>query len=350
MIKKKQIFSREFWELSGCIHIHSKYSFDSDVSIEKIIFAAKKKGLDYFTINDHKSFDASQDEAVKKESDIVILVGTEMNDPANHNHLLVFNSKVILKGKPAGDYAKLYQENGAVTFVAHPFEDRLTKEYRKYIWTDENNTHFHGLEIWNAVSEWLASLNPKKNGFFLVFFPYFFIKKPHEKALQYWDNLAINGIRKAAIGSVDAHTIKYKWHGITFTFLTHAKLFKTIRTNVLIEGNEKPDSDAILHALKKGNSFVVNYRLGNPYHFYAGICDEKGNGVIFGEEILWQKGLRFFFKLPKIATVALIHNGKTMAIKRDEKGFFTIREKGVYRLEITYFGRGWIYTNQIYVT
>jgi hypothetical protein len=350
MMKEKQIFSRHFVELNGCIHNHSEYSFDCEISVKKIIAVAKQKGLDYITINDHRSVSAGSDEAVQNEPDLLILAGMEMNDPTNNNHLLVFGSEVVFKGKSAEEYAKFYMENGAVTFIAHPFENRRTNEFRKYIWTDKENTWFHGLEIWNAVSEWLGSLAPKKNGFFQVFFPGFFIKKANPQALQYWDELAASGVRKAAVGSVDAHTIKHNWHGIKLTFLSHGKLFQTLRTNVLLENKQKPDANDVLQALKNGNSYIINYKLGNPYQFYAGICDSDGNGVIFGEEIKWEKELRFFYRLPKIAKVALIQNGKAIAVQRDEKGFFPIPSSGVYRLEISRWGRGWIYTNHIYVT
>jgi hypothetical protein len=350
MIREKRIFHREFYELTGCIHNHSMYSYDSDVSMAKIISAAKKKGLSFITINDHRTFLAKNDKHVQNEKNLLVIVGAEINDFNNNNHLLVFNSDTVLKGLSAEEYAKTYQENGAVTFIAHPFEDRRTTEYRKYIWTNVENTEFDGLEIWNAVSEWLGRLNPKKNGFFLVFFPYFFIKAPQKKALRYWDELAQKGIRKAAIGSIDAHTIKYKWRGISLKFLTHAKLFKTIRTNVLIEKGKSIDKAGVLQALKQGNSYVVNYRMGDPFQFYAGMSGKNGKDVIFGEEITWEKGLRFYYRLPKIAKVTLIHNGKKIGMKRDEKGFFPIPTKGIYRLEITRFGRGWIYTNHIYVT
>jgi len=104
----------------------------------------------------------------------------------------------------------------------------------------------------------------------------------------------------------------------------------------------------ILQALKEGKSYIVNYKMGIPYNFYAGIkCGD--NSAVFGEEIELQEGARFYYRLPKISKIKLFHNGVIIEKQFKEKGFFEITEKGFYRLEITRWGRGWIYTNNIYV-
>ncbi|MCD4819555.1 MAG: hypothetical protein K8S23_12775 [Candidatus Cloacimonetes bacterium] len=348
-MKKKSIFSRDFFELTGCVHNHSEYSYDSSVPISKIILAARNNELDYFTLNDHLNMQARDDRDFRNEKDILIIAGSEINDKSNNNHFLVFDHSEIIKGEDASKYSKYYFENGVTCFAAHPFEKRICNKFRKYIWTDPENTNFHGLEIWNAVSEWVGKLSPKKNGVFLVFFSSFFIRKPFQKTLNYWDDLAKNNIRKAAIGSTDAHSITHKWMGLKLVFLTHKMLFKTIRTNVLLSASETPSQKSILKALRNGNSYIVNYKQGNPYNFYAGISDSKGKSAIFGEEIEYSENLKFYFRLPKIAKVVLIRSGKKIKTERDEKGYFDILGKGVYRLEITQLGRGWIYTNHIYV-
>ena len=117
----------------------------------------------------------------------------------------------------------------------------------------------------------------------------------------------------------------------------------------MIPAESRINDSSILNALRNGNSYIVNYKMGNPLHFYAGICNDSGEGVIFGEEIELHEGLQFYFRLPKMAWVSLICDGNKISKKYDEKGSFPIHTSGAYRLEITKFGRGWIYTNHIFV-
>ena len=347
-MRKKQIFTRTFHELTGCIHNHTEYSFDSVIKIEKILKAAKNNDLDYITINDHMTLDAAKDESVLNEKEIIVIVGSEVNDETNNNHFLVYNVDKILQERDAKKYVSSYIQNGAIGFAAHPHEKRACSILRKYIWTDIANDDFTGLEVWNALSDWVSRMNPRLNGLFLVLFPSFFIKKPLRENLRYWDSLNNSGKRKVAIGSVDAHSETFKKWGIKFVFLTHNSLFKTVRTNLLINEKEEINEENILNAIKKGNSYIVNYKMGNPYNFYAGIKSENQN-AIFGEEIEFSDDLKFYFRLPKNAKVKLFRNGIKSEKIYDEKGFFPITKKGNYRLEITRFGRGWIYTNNIYV-
>jgi len=347
-MKKKNIFTRKFIELTGCVHNHSVYSYDSKISINRIIKAAKLNELDYLTINDHNTFQAREDKALLKEQDLMIIVGAEINDPERNNHYLVFNTDTVITGKKVEEYVEHYKQEGAICFAAHPYEKRVSSQFRKYVWTNPEVNGFDGLEIWNFLSEWVARINPKVNGLFMVLFPFMFVSKPNRENLNYWDSLNAKGLRRSALGSVDCHQESYRKFGIKFRFLTHKATFKTIRTNVLIEDKTNINNMDILQALKEGKSYIVNYKMGIPYNFYAGIkCGD--NSAVFGEEIELQEGARFYYRLPKISKIKLFHNGVIIEKQFKEKGFFEITEKGFYRLEITRWGRGWIYTNNIYV-
>ncbi len=348
-MKNKNIFDKKYFELTGCVHNHTGYSFDAQVRLSKIIKVAKKNELDYITINDHHTMAAREDEAVNKETDLIVIVGAEINDPQKNNHFLVFNTDEIIQGKEAKEYVQHYAESEAISFIAHPFEKRASKRFRKYIWTDKKNDNFDGIEIWNYLSEWIGKLNPKLNGLFFVLFPSLFVKKPLRETLDYWDELNNAGKRRSAIGSVDAHSERIEKFGFKLEFLTHKTLFRSIRTNVLIPEDAQIDQQNILKALKNGNSYIVNYKVGNPYDFYAGIASSKDKSAIFGEELQFTENMYFYFKLPKIARVKLYRNGKKIVSKLDEKGRFEIKQKGNYRLEIYRFGYGWIFTNNIYV-
>jgi hypothetical protein len=346
---KKRIFKRDFLDLTGTIHNHTVYSFDSDEPVSSIVNAAKKRKLEYVCITDHNNLDVIDDPEFKKESKILLIAGMEISDLEDEHHLLVFNNTTLLPQGNVESYLNYYKDANAITFAAHPLEDRVGQRYPKYQWNKLEMDEFDGLEIWNFISSWLRTLNYWRNGVFHLLFPQMFIRRPYRKVLRYWDRLNKQGKRKSGIGAIDAHGAKVKILGIRWKVLTHKHLFAYIRTNVLIPFKEKPDQQDILKALKQGNCYVVNHRLGAPYNFYAGICDDEGNSAICGEDITFGNNLQFYYNLPKSAKVALVHNGTTICKQSGRRGSFPINKPGFYRLEVLRYGLGWIYTNPIYV-
>ena len=352
---KKQILNRKYNELSGALHIHTCYSYDCDVSIEIILKYAKKSNLDFITLNDHNNFNAKFDKAFENLPDNpIIIVGAEVNDCDNQHHLLVFNSSVIKSNINADEYLDYYKES--VTFAAHPYEFRKSSKFKKYEWVNKTLTGFSGVEIWNYSSSWIASVSNFYLSFLCLIFPSFFVRKPSNENIMFWDKINIDSFNdktfsfKSAIGSLDAHSHKCSFLKFKFRILTHKKLFNTLRTNVLLNEYENICYENIINALKKGNSYIVNYSLGVPWNFYAVISDKCKQEAIFGEFIEGNdKELYFYFNLPMISDVYLIHNGKRLSKIHDKQGCFTIINKGIYRLEIYRYFYAWIFTNPIYV-
>lgn len=347
---KKIILERNFNEYSGAIHNHTEYSKDGRIPVKDIIKYAQNAGLDFFTINDHNNMKALNDKAyLENKSDLMIIVGVEVNDEKDNHHLLVFNSNQVISDCEPAKYVNAYADEQAISFAAHPNERRITTEFRKYEWIDRSLNRFDGLEIWNYGSSWLGKVNPIINGLLCVFFPQLYIRKPLRKNLNFWDDLNLANLRKSAIGSTDAHDIIRKKGPITFRILSYKRLFRGLRTNVLLPDKLPFTQENILNALKNGNSYICNYALGKPWNFYAAMDSCCGQSVTFGEEIVLTPGMKFHFNLPMISDVYLYHNGKKEDFKHEKNGYFKINEPGFYRLEISRFRYGWIYTNPIYV-
>lgn len=345
---KRKIFGRELFEFTGAIHNHCKYSFDSEAEPSYIVNSAKKAKLDFFTINDHMNLDACNDENFKNCKTPTPIIGVEIHDKEQNHHYLVFKTNKVIKNQYPCVYVNEYKKQNCIGFIAHPFEKRMSSLYRTYSWLNKDFLPVDGLEIWNFASGWMAKLNPMFNGLLLALAPSIFVRKPHHANLKLWEQYYENGQKPVAIGSTDAHCFKFKKFGITFNILSHKKLFKTIRTNVILQ-KQNPSSEDILQALKNGNSYICNYVVGHPYNFWAGISVKDGQGLIFGESSNFKQGMKYYFRLPKSAKVTLIKNGKSVKSIVNDKGFFDITEKGRYRLEIKRFGYGWIYTNYIFV-
>ncbi len=348
-MRTKTIFDRTFDEYSGVLHVHTQYSFDCDVALPRIIRAAKKSRADFIMINDHHTFAAKDDHAVRNEKELIILAGAELNDKSGNNHYLVFGTDQVHTKIPAQEYMQQYANEGIHGFIAHPRERRRTKRYRKYPWTERNIEHAAGMEIWNFTSSWMGKLIPSINALPMLLFPGCFVRRPLPENLRLWDDWNLEGKRLTGIGSADVHGTRMKMPGFKFRVLSHERLMGKIRTNVLLKQGEKPEPINLYRALLRGNCYAIYEPVGAPFNFYAGIVDRDGNGAIYGEDIDLQPGLTLFFNLPMSAKVKLIHNGRKIAHWRDQRGSYPIKQPGFYRLEITRYGKGWIYTNPIYV-
>jgi hypothetical protein len=362
-MRKVNVLGKKYTELTGVIHNHTEYSYDCDVPVKRVLLAARKNRLDYITLNDHGVTPDKSDieralSTISQESEKsapyqpIVISGAELNDPDDSHHLLVFSKDITEKELLLPDSLEsLAEVKENYFFAAHPYERRLCKDFPLYTWKQTDLLKLvHGLEIWNFSSSWLSRLYPKVNGLFSLLFPNFFVKKPFRESLNLWDDLTAQGYKIAGIGSTDAHGTKHKLFFIQIRILTHKYLFGTIRTNVLLESTEKVTEKEILDALRRGRSYVVNYRLGHPYNFSCGVYSAQGEGATFGDEIAFDKNMKFYYTLPSYARVQLVKEGKKLAAQYNKFGEFALTEPGAYRLEITRFGFGWIYTNNIYVT
>lgn len=105
-------------------HMHeSKYSHDSEVSLEEIVTKAKDIGLDGVCMTDHESNQIKKEAAeLAKKEDFLIIVGAEVL--TYEGDLLVFGLDKLPKRKlHAQELIDIVNENGGVTISAHPFRN-----------------------------------------------------------------------------------------------------------------------------------------------------------------------------------------------------------------------------------
>ncbi len=352
---KKSIFGKDIYEYTGVIHIHTEYSFDGHGSLKEIIETAAQEDIDFLLITDHRNMDVKGDLPSLSSHTIVPIIGFEMNDAQKNNHYLIFDVDTIFPlSMKVNEYVREVRNQGGTGFIAHPFEKRRSKRtLRTYKWTDWSVTDVDGMEIWNYISEWTDKLSIPWNVIQKVLFPNTSIRRPNKDAVKKWDELQNLGKRIPAIGSVDSHQNKYSWGPFSLSFLPHKKLFKTIRTNILMResiANKNPQ-ELILDKLKAGNSYIVNYTQADPEMFYCGIDSEKsGSFALPGEEIsLADKELTLFVYVPQDCHVKIIENGTVVHTQYRNKVSYPINERGFYRVEIYLGHKAWIFTNPIYV-
>jgi hypothetical protein len=339
-------------EYVGVIHIHSTYS-DGSRPIPEIAQIASDVGLDYLMFTDHNTLQPKKDGMEGWYHGVLISTGYEINDANDLNHYLAFGLDTELpQSMGPAEYVKAVNTKGGFGIIAHPDEKRSAiKEYPPYPWTVWDSEDFHGIEIWNQMSEWLEGLT-HFNKFYRVLHPRSSIMAPMPETLEKWDK--VNLKRKVVgIGGVDAHGHIYKfWGFFQITIFRYKVLFQTIRTHILTdvafagEGDHEKDLQNLYQSLRNCRCFISNSNCGDArgFRFQA---ENKSQKVEIGGELKFDKYTHIHVNLPQTAVVHLVRNGNRYSVQKGETLVFEVKEPGCYRVEAYYFERPWIFSNHI---
>ncbi len=339
-------------EYVGVIHIHSTYS-DGTRPIPEIAHIASEVSLDFLMFTDHNTLQPKRDGMEGWYNGVLISTGYEINDADDLNHYLTFGLDRELPQhlKPA-EYVKEVDQQGGFGVIAHPDEKRSAiKAFPPYPWTVWDSDKFHGIEVWNQMSEWMEGLT-HFNKYWRIFHPRRSIIGPMPETLEKWD--IVNQRRKVVgIGGVDAHGHKYKlWGLFQITVFRYKVLFKTIRTHILTEkafageGGHEIDLKNLYQSLRDCRCFISNYYCGDAKGFRLQ-AENRREKVEIGGELKFDKYTHLHVNLPKSAVVHLIRNGHKIAVQKGDSLVFDINEPGFYRVEAFYFERPWILSNHI---
>jgi hypothetical protein len=350
-------------ELITNLHIHTLYS-DGSETHQHIASIAHDAGLDVLVITDHNVL--VQGIAPYYEKDgrkLFILIGQEVHNPTRmpqKSHLLVFGGDRDLA--PFGSNPQMVidkaRNSGALTFIAHPYEQDLPAFHQTDItWEDWQVEGFTGIELWNGFSEMKEVVRNLLDALFYVQFPQNIATSPPRASLSKWDELLISGKRVVAIGGSDAHAMTFKRGFLKRLVLPYEYHFQAINTHILVpdplSGDEIKDKKMIVNAFRNGNAFVA-YDLPAPTRGFRFMAEGKEKSAWMGDEIELGAGLTFKIRLPLRTRCVLIKDGKRLKAWSDKDVITQFIDKpGVYRVEsyIQYLGkwRGWIYSNPIYV-
>lgn len=343
------------FEYSTIIHVHSNYS-DGSGEIPEIARYAGEVGVDVVLMTDHNTLRPLKDGLEGWYGSTLVLIGTEINDQKNQNHYLAFGIKNTFDNRlTAAEYVKRVKEEGGIGFIAHPFERRNhMKEHPPYPWTDWSTDEFDGIEIWNHMSEWMEGLT-EQNKYQRFVHPLKTVEKPNEESIKLWDKIALRR-RISGIAGVDAHAYKQNMFGFfEIEIFPYKVLFKSLRTNILtkeplIKEDDKLEynKNLVYSALKNGNCYMTNFYHADSrgFRFFA----EAGEKIYsMGEDIPSEVDeIRLRVKVPETSSeIRLIKNGEHIdTVSRDEV-MWNIKNKGVYRVEVFFEKKPWIYSNHI---
>ena len=343
------------FEYVGALHIHSVFS-DGSGDVKEIAGYANETELDFVIITDHNTLRALNEGYEGWYNNTLLLVGCEINDKENKNHLLAFNIQEAYSTRiPAKEYTKKVKEAGGLGFLAHPHEKRNPmKEHPPYPWSEWETEDFTGIEIWNHMSQWMEGLT-EQNKYNYFIHPLRSVTHPPQETLNVWDKLSQKR-RIVGIGGVDAHAHKVNLLGFfEVEVFPYKVLFKSVRTHVITEEKCEPSPDKssffeskkrIYKSLELGRCFISNYYHGDArgFRFFA----EEGTKIYqMGDSFPLSKNINLKIILPMPAVIKLLKNGEIVNILEGINAEFKVIEKGAYRVEVYMNDLPWIFSNHI---
>ena len=229
------------------------------------------------------------------------------------------------------------------------------EEHPPYPWVDWSIEDYDGIEIWNHMSEWMENLT-EQNKYTSFLHPLRSIVAPPPETLKLWDELNLKR-KVVGFGGVDAHAHKQNLFGFfEVEIFPYKVLFKSIHNHVLlpeplVKSNSKQklakSKAEIYEALAYGRSFIANDYHANSkgFQFFAKAGKKKyqmGDSLDFSEKVT------LYVTLPvQNAEIKIIRNGKEIADFNSNKAEFEVKKAGIYRVEVYYFNKAWIFSNHI---
>lgn len=104
--------------LKTLIHIHTNYSFDSDISIDALAGFARSQGLGCLAVTDHDTIEGAR--RLADRGDVDVIVGSEVS--TRDGHLIgLFLTEDVPRAMSARDTAIAIHEQGGLVLLPHPF-------------------------------------------------------------------------------------------------------------------------------------------------------------------------------------------------------------------------------------
>ena len=341
-------------ELVGNMHMHTVYS-DGTATHCEVAQAAARAGLDWVIVTDHNIWVKG---VAGYYDNLLLLVGEEVHDcrrVPQANHLLVFGAECELALLASDPQAVIdaANERGALTFLAHPVEyaSRIASE-EALGWVDWDVTGYTGLELWNYMSEFKTRIPTVLHALRYAYAPRAGIRGPFPAALELWDQLLAEGKLVVGIGGADAHGKVYSLGPLRRTIFPYEYLFSAVNTHVLVEnpleGDMVADQAVIFDALRYGRAWVSCDVLGSSCGFWFQARSGLELATV-GGEVTRAGAVTLEVVTPLPGDIQLVGNGHVIARAMGQACKHLVTEPGAYRVQVYRGGKGWIFSNPIFV-
>jgi len=348
----------------GVIHVHTSASCGSG-SLPQVISVAKEADLSFVAITDHNLTLSDAEVAAADPPEFAVIDGEEVSTASGHFLALGVSDSRWHRGSGfnARTLMASSRSHGAVNFIAHPFglRDR---------WSDWGATDYDGIEIFNDDAVWrknkvfdiaiAALLYPVNSRLALLRLA----RTPSEN-LAKWDELSAQRPVAGICGS-DAHANLLINQWSIARFPSYLSVFSLARQHVLLPDHADPDkasADAILAAIKSGNSFCAVDALSPADGFTQMISNPLDGSKIAGpgNTITFHPAQRLHVQTPpspEVPVIRVLRDGREIAKVQASSLDVPIPGPGRYRTE-TYLPQPgltgwhrwtlWIFSNPIYV-
>ncbi|MCL4834717.1 MAG: CehA/McbA family metallohydrolase [Caldilineaceae bacterium] len=364
--------SHTYHEYFGNIHMHTTHS-DGVGDFEELVQAAAGAGLHFVFVTDHNTLVRESEEGYRHG--VLTLVGEEVHDPnlnppGNHLLCLGVEQDVTHLGSHPQKLIDGVNSQGALPFLAHPIERFTDLIPTHYPWRNWEVQDFHGIELWNYMSDFRGMVHSKWQALVMGFFPHWFTIGPLPEMLAKWDELTAER-PVVALGGVDVHAETYNIGPIRRCFLPYAHCARALNTHLLTEepfagpngsvmaakddGAVRHDREQVLGSLRAGHCWLgydlVEWTTG--FRFQAE--HDRASGVMGDTIGLPAAGKNTLFQVsaPADGEIRLLRNGQVVAQRQGQRLEHQTSQPGVYRVEVwkKRWGkpRGWIFSNPIYV-
>ena len=345
-------------EYVGNLHVHTVGS-DGTKDSDALARIAAEAGLDFLVLTDHNVLSSGHE---GYREGVLVLTGQEIHDTVRKpqaSHYLALRLEEDVSSL-AGNMQAVVDEvrrQGGLGFVAHPFEHagRLARGEPEINWKDWHVGGYHGIEIWNYMSEFKSHVTSMPKALLMAYCPRTGMVGPFAETLARWDHLLEGGKRVVAIGGSDAHGTVYRLGPLERSTLPYEVLFRAVNTHILSDepmtGLYSHDRTVVYDALERGRCYV-GYDLlkdARGFRFTA----KGGELAQMGDECTLRSGVHLEAQSPYIAHLRLVRHGKVLVRTRGKRLSYEAREPGAYRVEAyrRCWGklRAWVLTNPIYV-
>lgn len=104
--------------LKTVIHLHSDYSFDSNLSAKSIVQAARRENVDCVAVTDHDSIGGAL--ALRALGGVRVIIGEEVS--SRDGHIIgLFLAERVEPGMSAADTLSAIHDQGGLALAPHPF-------------------------------------------------------------------------------------------------------------------------------------------------------------------------------------------------------------------------------------
>ncbi len=342
--------SADWHEYVGVAHIHSLDS-DGSKSVPEIIKIGQKLGLDFLLFADHMTLNSLYLGREGWHGKTFVLIGYEIHDQNNQNHFLAFDVNEVLPAElTAGEYVKTVNQMGGLGIIAHPDETRELPQYPPYPWTAWDAEGFHGIEIWNQMSEWMEGIN-RFNQLKMFVSPRRILTSPTPKTLRIWDQL--NKDRKVCgVSGVDVHAYPYRLGPFTFIIFSYEVQFQSLRMHVVLKeplsSDDRTAKRQMIDAIRECQVFISNYRRGDArgFSFWA---ETRNRLAGMGDSVAAEAGAVLSVRTPARCEIRLLCNGDVVKEQKGRHLEHSTKRPGNYRVEAYKGKKGWVFSNHIRV-